>query len=65
MCVYIRMRKLILTDQKILLKLEQLERQSSQNKIDIQVVFDYLKQLLIPVEQVKRRRIGFKRTEEN
>jgi hypothetical protein len=61
MRVYTRMRKLILTNQEILLKLEQLEKQSWQNKVDIQVVFDYLKQLLIPVEQFNRRRIGFKR----
>ena len=27
---------------------------------DIQRIFDYLKQLLIPVEQVNRQRIGFK-----
>jgi ORF6N domain len=65
MRIYTRMRKLILTNQEILLKLEQLEGQCSQNKVDIQSVFDYLKQLLVPVEQVNRRRIGFTRNEGN
>jgi hypothetical protein len=65
MRIYTRMRKLILSNQEILLKLEQLEGQCSQNKVDIQSVFDYLKQLLVPVEQINRRRIGFKRNEEN
>jgi hypothetical protein len=64
MRIYTKMRRLLLTNQEILLKLEQLERQTIQNTGDIQVVFDYLKQLLIPVEQVERRRIGFHRQNE-
>jgi hypothetical protein len=58
------MREMLMTNQEILLKLEQLERQTIQNADDIQVVFSHLKQLLIPPEQVNRQRIGFKRADE-
>lgn len=61
MRIYTKMRELLMTNQEILLKLEQLERQTSQNTDDIQVVFDQLKQFLIPVEQAERRWIGFRR----
>ena len=35
-----------------------------QNTANIKVVFDYIKQLLIPAEQVNSRRIGFRRMNE-
>lgn len=60
MRIYTRMREMMLTNQEILLKLEQLERQTFQNREDIQVIFDHLKQLLIPPEQTNRQRIGFR-----
>jgi hypothetical protein len=58
--IFTRMRELLLDYKDILVKLEQLEQQTLRNTGDIQVVFDYLKQLLLPAEQVNRRRIGFK-----
>jgi len=61
MRIYTKMRELLLTHKDILLKLEQLERQTLQNTEDIQVVFDHLRQLLMPAEQAERRRIGFRR----
>jgi len=61
MRIYTKMRELLMTNQEILWKLEQLERLTSQNTDDIQVVFDQLKQFLIPVEQAERRWIGFRR----
>jgi len=64
MRIYTKMRELLLTNQEILLKLEQLERKTYQNADDIQVVFQHLKQLLIPPEQINRKRIGFRRAEE-
>jgi len=64
MRVYTKMREMFSTNQEILLKLEQLERQTCQNTGDIQEVFAYIKQLLIPVEQVERRRIGYRRRTE-
>jgi hypothetical protein len=61
MRIYTKMREMLLTNQEILLKLEQLERQTLQNTEDIQVVFAHLKQLLVPSEQANRQRIGFRR----
>jgi hypothetical protein len=62
--IFCLMREMLMTNQEILLKLEQLERQTMQNTVDVQAVIDYLKQMLIPVEQVNRRRIGYKRANE-
>jgi hypothetical protein len=64
MRIYTKMREMLMTNQEILLKLEQLERQTIQNSDDIQVVFAHLKRLLIPPEQANRQRIGFKRAGE-
>jgi hypothetical protein len=63
--IFTRMWEMVMTNQDILLKLEQLERQTLQNTDDIQVVFDQLKQFLIPVEQAERRWIGFRRQGES
>jgi len=52
------MREMLLTHKDILLKLEQLERQTFQHTEDIQVVFDHLKQLLNPPQE-PRPRVGF------
>jgi hypothetical protein len=54
------MREMILNHKDVLLKLEQLERQTLDNTKDVKAVFEYLKQMLVPVEQVNRRRIGFR-----
>ena len=59
--IFTRMREMLLNYKEIQLKLEQLERQTLRNTADVQSVFDYLKQLLVPVEQVERERIGFRR----
>lgn len=64
MRIYTKMREMLLTHKDILLKLEQLESQTLQNTEDIRAVFDQLKQFLIPVEQVERRWIGFRRSDE-
>jgi hypothetical protein len=57
------MREMLLTNQEILLKLEQLERKVTGHDEDIQLVFKYLKQLLNPPQE-PRPRIGFKRQDE-
>ena len=61
MRIYTKMREMLMTNQEILLKLEQLDRQVVQNSDDIQRIFTALKQLLMPPEQANRQRIGFKR----
>jgi len=58
------MREMLMTNQEILLKLEKLERQTMQNTTDVQEVFEYLKQMLIPVEQLHRTRIGYRTSDE-
>ena len=63
MRIYTKLREMMLTHQEILLKLEQLERQTAQNTGDIQVVFEHLRQLLNPPEE-PRLRIGFRRKDE-
>jgi len=62
--IFTRMREILLNYKDILLKLEQLEKQTYQNTKDIQIVFAYLKQLLTPPEQTNRKRIGFRRKDE-
>lgn len=62
--LFTKMREMLLTHKDLLLKIEQLERQTDKNTEDIQSVFKYLKQMLLPVEQVNRQRIGFKREAE-
>ncbi len=66
--LFSRMRRLLLTNQEILKKLEEIERKTIEHDEKILLIFEYLKQL----EQTKqeeleykpRKRIGFKRTEE-
>lgn len=60
MRIYMKMREMLMTNQEILLKLEQLERQTFQNSDDIQMIFTALKELLNPPQE-PRPRIGFRR----
>jgi ORF6N domain len=57
--VFTKMRQILLTNKDILLKLEKLENDVTQNKKDITVIFQALKQLLTRPKE-KRRMIGFK-----
>lgn len=63
--IFSRMREMLLTNQEILLKLEQLERKVDGHDEDIQLIFAYLKKLLPTPEQVDRPRIGFRRQGES
>ncbi len=56
--IFIKMRELILSNKDILLKLEKLEKNVTNNTEDIQVIFQYVKKLLTP-EVKPRTRIGF------
>lgn len=58
--LFTKMREMMITHKDLLLKIEQLEKQTLKNTDDIQSVFNYLKQMLLPAEQVNRRRIGFR-----
>ncbi len=57
--IFTKIRELLLTNKDILLKLEKLEKDVSENKQDIAVVFEALK-LLLDAPKVKRTMIGFK-----
>jgi phage regulator Rha-like protein len=61
--IFTKMRELLLTNKDILLKLEKLEKDVKENKQDIAMIFEALKQLLDPLKQ-KRKMIGFKQYEE-
>ena len=61
--VFTRMRQMLLTHKDILLQLEKMERRLTKHDEEIQLIFKYLKQLLTPPQQ-PRRRIGFKRNNE-
>jgi hypothetical protein len=63
MRIYTKMREILMTNQEILLKLEQLERKAEGHDEDIQLIFKYLKQLLNPPQEPKPR-IGFRRAGE-
>ncbi len=56
--IFTRMREMWLTHKDILLKLEELENKVAGQDREIQVIFEYLKQLLNP-PQPPRRRVGF------
>ena len=62
--IFTRMREMLLNYKELLLKLEQLERKVDGHDEDMRVVFAYMKKLLPTPEQVDRRRIGFRRADE-
>ena len=59
--IFTRMREALLNYKDLFLKLEQLEKKVGGHDEDIQLVFAYLKKLLPTPEQTERRRIGFRR----
>lgn len=56
--LFTRMREMLSTHKDILLKLEEIEKKVNTHDQEIQVIFEYLKQLLNPPNP-PRRRIGF------
>ena len=56
--IFTRMREMWLSNQEVLLKLEQLDRKVEGHDEEIQKIFEYLKELLNP--QIPRKMIGFK-----
>jgi hypothetical protein len=56
--LFSKMRKMLLTQKDILLKLEEMEKQVARNDKDIQLIFSALKQLLNP--QNSGNKIGYK-----
>ena len=58
--VFTKMREMLLTNKDILLKLEKMQTDVKENRKDITLIFEALKQLLNPL-QPKRKMIGFNR----
>ena len=56
--IFVKMREMMLTHKDILLKVEKLERKSSDHDENIQLIFKYLKELLNPPAE-PRKAIGF------
>ena len=63
MRVYAKLREMLLTHKDILLQLEKLEKQVTQNSEEIQVIFSALKELINPPQE-PRKKIGFKTTKD-
>ena len=61
--IFTKMKEMLLTNKDILLKLEKMEKDVKENKEDIAMIFEALKQLLNPA-QPKRRMIGFNRKDD-
>jgi len=68
MRIYTKIRHMLLTNKDILLKLEKLEQKLSGHDEKILLIFEYLKQFeetkQQELEQKNRKRIGYKRLEE-
>lgn len=56
--IFVKMREMLSTHKDVLLKLEQLERKTTSHDADIQLIFEYLKELLAPPQE-PRNMIGF------
>ncbi len=56
---FIKMREMLLTSKDLLLKMEQLERRSDRQDESIQLIFQYLKEL-IQLENPPRKTLGYK-----
>lgn len=63
--IFTKIRETLLNYKDVLLKIEQLENQTLQNTEDIKVIFEHIKQLILPEEQKKRRKIGFINYDDN
>lgn len=57
--IFTKMKEMLMTDKEILLKVEKMELEVTNNKKDIATIFKALRQLLNPPEE-PRKRFGFK-----
>ncbi|HEY5969384.1 MAG TPA: ORF6N domain-containing protein [Chitinophagaceae bacterium] len=61
--IFVKIRETLLAHKDILLQLEKIEKKLAGHDENITLIFGYLKQLLNPPQQ-SRRKIGFKRNDE-
>lgn len=57
--IFTRMKEMLLTNKDILLKVQNVEHKLTSHDEDIRLIFEYLKKLLTPPQE-PRKRIGFK-----
>ena len=57
--IFTKMKEMLLTNKDILLQMQKVERKLTEHDADIKLIFEYLKQLLNPPQE-PRKRIGFK-----
>ena len=57
--VFVKMREMLMTSKNVLLKLNNLERNVSKSKKDIQIIFETLRELLQEPDE-PRKRVGYK-----
>ena len=58
MRIFVRMRKLIATNQEILEKIEKLEAENAEQNDKISIIYETIKKLIAPSYK-NRKRIGF------
>lgn len=63
MRAFVKLREMISAHTELTRKLKQLEKKIAGHDEDIQVIFEAIKQLMIPPEP-KKRKIGFRREKE-
>jgi phage regulator Rha-like protein len=64
MRAFVKLKEMLSTNKELAHKLEQLERNIEKHDGEIKLIFDAIRQLMIPPE-TKRKKIGFRRETEN
>jgi len=57
--IFTRMKEMLLTNKDILIQMQKVEKKLTEHDEDIRLIFEYMKKLLSPPQE-PRRRIGFK-----
>lgn len=57
--IFSKLKEMLLTNKDILLQMQKIEKKLTEHDVDIKLIFEYLKKLLNPPHE-QRKRIGFK-----
>ena len=60
MRAFVKLRQILSTHKELVHKLEELERKIEKHDVEIQSIFDAIRQLMAPLPEPPRRKIGFK-----
>jgi len=61
MRAFVKLRQILATHKELVHKLNELERKTEKHDVDIQSIFEAIRQLMVPPPEKPRRIIGFKR----